>query len=71
MEEKIEYRLDERTTDLQDNVENCQTRVRARNGVTASAGKSRRIGQSYSHDKHGLHDISKFLFSAIHLIEET
>lgn len=27
MEEKIEYRLDERTTDLQDNVENCQTRV--------------------------------------------
>ncbi|XP_048781385.1 transmembrane and coiled-coil domains protein 2-like isoform X3 [Ostrea edulis] len=27
MEEKIEYRLDERTTDLQDNVENCQTRI--------------------------------------------
>lgn len=27
MDEKIQYRLDERTTDLQDNVENCQTRV--------------------------------------------
>ena len=28
MEEKIEYRLDERTTDLSDLVDNCQTRVR-------------------------------------------
>uniref|UniRef100_K1RG14 Transmembrane and coiled-coil domains protein 1 n=1 Tax=Magallana gigas TaxID=29159 RepID=K1RG14_MAGGI len=27
MDEKIQYRLDERTTDLQDNVENCQTRI--------------------------------------------
>lgn len=27
MEEKIEYRLDERTTDLSDLVDNCQTRV--------------------------------------------
>lgn len=30
MDEKIQYRLDERTTDLQDNVENCQTRVSSR-----------------------------------------
>jgi len=27
MEEKIEYRLDERTADIQDLLENCQTRV--------------------------------------------
>ena len=66
MEEKIEYRLDERTTDLQDNLENCQTRVRTRNGVTASGANP-----GYSHDKHGLHDFSKFSFSAMDLIEET
>lgn len=28
MEEKIEYRLEERTADIQDLLENCQTRVR-------------------------------------------
>lgn len=29
VEEKIEYRLEERTTDLSDLVDNCQTRVQA------------------------------------------
>ena len=28
MEEKIEYRLEERTSDIQDLLENCQTRVK-------------------------------------------
>ena len=35
---------------------------KARIGVTASGVKSKRIGQSYSHDKRGLHEISKFCF---------
>lgn len=36
MDEKIQYRLDERTTDLQDNVENCQTRVSQDNKISRS-----------------------------------
>ena len=33
MEEKIEYRFDERTTDLSDLVDNCQTRVGTEAGL--------------------------------------
>lgn len=43
MDEKIQYRLDERTTDLQDNVENCQTRVSEDNKILRSCAIKKKI----------------------------
>lgn len=43
MDEKIQYRLDERTTDLQDNVENCQTRVSQDNKISRSCAIKKKI----------------------------
>lgn len=43
MDEKIQYRLDERTTDLQDNVENCQTRVSQDNKISRSCAIKKKL----------------------------